>query len=161
MVETDALANIGHAAEERGDYALAREAFERGAEFGDEICLNRLADMFDEGRGIPADKERAMRLYRQSWRRHRSTTATNNLAVLYREKGNHRAMFRWFRRGAAEGDGSQLFQMAKCYLDGRGVQKSEQEALRCLARAIASDRIFECDREEAVALLETMRPRAI
>jgi hypothetical protein len=36
---TDALANIGHAAEEAGNYKLARQSFERGAELGGVICL--------------------------------------------------------------------------------------------------------------------------
>lgn len=161
MTAANALLDIGHAAEQRGDYPVARSAFERGAELGDGICLDRLANMFDEGRGGPPDKKRAMHLYRQSWRRFRCTVAANNLAVLYREKGDHRAMFRWFGRGAAEGDGSQLFQMAKCYLDGQGVRKSEQEALRCLAGAVKSGDIFECDRDQAAELLASMRPRAI
>lgn len=160
-MESGALADIGHAAEERGDFATARRAFERGAALGDETCLNRLANMFDEALGVPADKEKAMRLYRQSWRRHRSTVATNNLAILCREKGDHRAMFRWYRRGAAQGDGGQFLHLAKCYLRGEGVRRSDQEALRCLARAIASDSMFECDREEAAALLAHLRPRAV
>lgn len=102
-----------------------------------------------------------MRLYRRAWRNYRSTLAANNLAVLYREKGHHRAMFKWFERAASTGDGSPLVEMAKCYLSGCGVRRSEQAALRCLAAAVICEDIFESDREEAERMLQAMQPRAI
>jgi TPR repeat protein len=70
-------------------------------------------------------------------------------------------MFRWFERAASTGDGSPLVNMAKCYLNGQGVRRSKQAALQCLAAALASQDIFECDREEAETMLAAMRPRAI
>jgi TPR repeat protein len=70
-------------------------------------------------------------------------------------------MFRWFERAASTGNGSPLVNMAKCYLSGQGVCRSEQAALQCLAGALASEDIFECDREEAKTMLAAMRPRAV
>jgi hypothetical protein len=116
--------------------------------------------MFDVGLGVEADKDRAMQLYRQAWR-HGSQVAANNIAILYRERGKHRLMFQWFERAANAGDGDALLDLAKCYLGGTGVRKSVQSALRHLAAAANSHIITEASREEAEALLGSMRPRTL
>jgi TPR repeat protein len=102
---------------------------------------------------------RAMQLYRRAWRKS-CPGAANNIAILCRERGNRRAMFQWFKREADAGDGSAHLDLAKCYLAGTGVRKSVQTALRCLATAISSEYITEAEREEAQAIMETLRPRA-
>lgn len=160
MVNTEALFRIGDAAEEDGNYPLARQSFERGAALGHVECLCRLACLFDVGSGVETDKAMAMRLYRRAWRLG-STAAGANIAILYREKESWRAMFRWWKRVADTGDGSAQFEMAKCYLDGIGVRRSPQSGLRCLAIAVASNQIFEDDREAAAALLTSLRPRQV
>ena len=160
MVNTEALFRIGDAAQDEGNFALARQSFERGAALGDAECLCRLAYMFDIGRGVDTDKAAAMRFYQRAWRRG-STTAGMNIAILYRERRNSPAMFRWWKRVADTGDGSAQFEMAKCYLNGTGVRQDAQAALRCLAAAIRSSYITEEEREEAEALLDTLRPRKV
>jgi TPR repeat protein len=70
-------------------------------------------------------------------------------------------MFRWFRRGAEAGDDSALVRMARCYLEGQGVARSPEAALRCLAAALQSDLISDDDREEAEELMSYLRPRTI
>jgi hypothetical protein len=160
MVSTDALFRIADAAEEAGNDELARQSFERGAALGDAFCLMRLGLMYDVGGlGVTVDKLRAMQFYRRAWRKG-CPGAANNIAILYRERGNRRAMFQWFKREADAGDGSAHLDLAKCYLAGTGVRKSVQTALRCLATAISSEYIAEAEREEAQAIMETLRPRA-
>ena len=157
MVNTEALFRIGDAAEDEGNFALARQSFERGAALGDAECLCRLAHMFDTGSGVATDKAAAMRFYQRAWRRG-STVAGMNIAILYREQRDWPAMFRWWKRIAAAGDGSAQFEVAKCYLNGIGVRQDVQAALRCLAAAFRSSHITEEEREEAEALLDTLRP---
>ncbi|SMF67462.1 tetratricopeptide repeat protein [Allosphingosinicella indica] len=135
--------------------------FERGAALGDDYCMSRLAHMFDVGTGVPVDKDRAMRLYRRAWRIGRNIAAGNNIAILYRERGNLRAMFQWFTRVAETGDGSAQLDIAKCYLDGTGVRADRQMALRSLTAAVRSDYISEYEREEAQALLATLSLKAV
>jgi hypothetical protein len=67
MVNTDALFRIGDAAEDEGNFTLARQSFERGSALGDTTCLCRLARMFDLGLGVGTDKLMAMRLYQRAW----------------------------------------------------------------------------------------------
>jgi TPR repeat protein len=88
MVNTEALFSIGDAAEEAGNYTLARQSFERGAALGDADCQSRLANMFDVGSGVAIDKAVAMRLYQQAWRRG-STVAGMNIAILLPRKAKH------------------------------------------------------------------------
>lgn len=161
MVDTEALFRIGDAAQEDGKLDFARHPFERGATLGDVECLTRLAYMHDVGIGTDIDKQLAMILYQRAWRIARSVVAATNIAILYRERGNYRAMFTWYQRAAGEGDGSALFDMAKCYLDGIGVRANPQAGLRCLASAIRSIYITEAEREQAVALMSNLAPRPI
>lgn len=160
MVNTDALFRIGDAAEEAGNYTLAKQSFERGAALGDAECLSRLAHMFDVGSGVEIDKVAAMRFYQRAWRRG-STVAGINIAILYRERQNSRAAFQWWKRVAEKGDGSSQFEMAKCYLSGTGVNQDPQAALQRIAAAIRLPYITEHEREEAQALLDTLRPRQV
>jgi len=161
MVSTDALYRIANAAEEAGNHEFARQSYERGAALGDAFCIFRLAHMYDVGElGEPPDKVRAMELYRRAWRKG-CPGAANNIAILYRERGNRRAMFQWFKREADAGDGSAQLDLAKCYLKGTGVRKCAQSALRCLASAISSEYIADFEREQAQELMERLRPREV
>jgi hypothetical protein len=116
--------------------------------------------MYDVGEGVPEDKAMAMKLYRRAWRLG-SHAAASNIAILYREQGKTRTMFRWFERVALAGDGSAQLDMAKCYLSGTGVRKDKQAALQCLAIANTSLYITEYEREEAQALLKTLQPKIV
>lgn len=161
MVETRALFHIGDAAQEEGDDARALAAFTRGAALGCTDCMSRLAHMLDAGAGTPVDKAAATKLYRYLWRVEQSTLAANNLAILCRERGKYRAMFGWYRRAAEHDDGSAQFEMAKCYLDGIGVRRDANAAMRCLAVAVRSEYITEYEREQAQALIDCLGPRAV
>ena len=123
----------------------------------------RLAYMYDiGGLGVAADKRRAMQLYRSAWRRG-CPGAASNIAILYREQGNARAMFQWFKREADAGDAGAYLDLAKCYVSGTGVRKDAQAALLCLETAVGSgrDHITEVEREEAQTLMHELRPRAL
>ena len=158
MVSAEALFLKGDAAEERGDFAAARAAFEKGAELGDEFCLSRLAVMFDVGLGVVPDKGKSLRLYIQAWRRG-SFTAGNNLAILYRERGNLRGELRWFQRAADRGDDGAKIELAKHYLNGTSAQFSPQRALRLLAEAKTGGALSEAEFEEADAIIANLRPK--
>lgn len=159
MVETDVLFRLGHDAEEAGDLPTAVRNFQRGAILGDTMAMTRLAYMYDVGLGVAEDKSEAMRLYRRAWRMEGNLCAANNIAILYRERGNRRAMFQWFRRAAERGDGDADLDLAKCYLRGLGVRRDGAAGLRHLRAAIGSDYVTEANREEAQALLDQLAPR--
>lgn len=159
-VDTDALFRIAHAAGEDGRLDFQRQCYEQGASLGDPECLQSLGYMYDVGQGVRSDKAKAMALYRRAWRRG-SHAAANNIAILYKEQGKLKLMFRWFQRVACAGDGSAHLDMAKCYLNGIGVRKNLQAAMRCLAVASDSFYITEFEREEARELLDDFSLRAV
>jgi TPR repeat protein len=160
MAEMAMLWALADAAARDGDHERAKALYERGAGLGDSACWVGLGFMFDTGQGVEVDKERALQCYRAAWRS-RDPAAANNIAVLYREKGDRRAMFRWFKRAAEQGDDGAYLDLAKCYREGVGVRKSLDEALRCLARVMAGSCVSEAERDEARELLAQLRPRAV
>lgn len=147
----------GDAAENAGDYAAARSAFEQGAAQGDTVCLTRLANMYDLGLGVRSDKTHAMRLYLRAWRLEPGQVAANNIAILHRKAGNHRQMFHWFRRAVKLGDHDCYLDLARCYRDGLGVPKSLPLAVRCLVKVLRADFVFDHTTEEARAMLRRLR----
>lgn len=147
----------GDAAENAGDYAAARSAFEQGAARGDTMCLSRLAYMYDTGLSVRTDKSRAMRLYLQAWRLAPNEAVANNIAILHREAGNHRQMFQWFRRAVKLGDHDCYLDLAECYRDGLGVPKSLPLAVHCLVKVLRAEFVFDHTAEEARAMLRRLR----
>jgi uncharacterized protein len=142
----------GDAAEEAGDYTLARERFEQGARMGGYLCLSRLGHLFDSGRGAPVDKARAMSCWREAWRRG-DATAAHNIAILYRERGDRRGSFRWFQRAAELGGADAQIELAKCYLNGVGVRRSVSSAIQCLTAALAMPDIQPWELDEAKLII--------
>lgn len=91
--------------------------------------------------------------------------AVSNIAAGYGILGRWRLAFRWWFRGAAAGDGSDMLEAAYCYQHGLGVRRNVASARRLYETAIQSSSISEFDREEAmyhlaVALLQTGRTGA-
>jgi TPR repeat protein len=160
MADADEFFSRGDDAQEAGDFDLARVCFEQGAASGDVFCLSRLAYLYDLGIGVPIDKRRARGLYLRAWRLG-CHIAGNNLAVLHREDGNHGAMARWFRRALERGDDGARVELAKCYLQGLGVEPSPTLALRHLQVVLAGSGIVEWEREEAEALVASLMPRLV
>jgi TPR repeat protein len=146
----------GDTKEDAGDFDGARHAFEAGAALGDPACWSRLGLMFDNGVGCEVDKERAMSCYRRAWRSH-DLCAANNIAILYREAGNRRAMFQWFQRAVGVGDGDALVEVAKCYLEGIGVRRNVAAAIRALTEATASRCITPAGIGEAESILADLQ----
>jgi TPR repeat protein len=111
-----------------------------------------LGYFYDEGVGTRQDKIKAMFWYKRAYRRG-SSAAASNIAILYRERNQARQVFHWFRRAAALGDGDAQVDLAKLFLDGKGVRRSALKAKAALLAALASDLITEAAREEAAVLL--------
>ena len=133
----------------------ARASFERGAAHGDSYCWSRLGLMFDNGVGSDVDKVMAMRCYRRGWRGG-DIVAANNIAILYRERGEWTAMFKWFKRAADAGDGGAYIEIAKCCITGAGTRKSPAQADAYLKLAI-NLHLADGEREEAERLLTKLR----
>jgi TPR repeat protein len=156
MSKAEDLLTAGDAAEDAGDFDLALRCFQHGGALGDAACLERLGHMHAVGNGVDVDKQFALHCYRRAWRRG-GLCAANNIAILYREQGDAKAMIRWFRRAIERGDEDARVELAKCYLKGIGVRRSVSTAalqLRLAVKALPFN-ITEAAREEAAILLRT------
>lgn len=78
--------------------------------------------------------------------------AMHNIGASYRILGNHAAAFRWWKKSAASGDGSDSLEIGYCLHHGAGVRKDLAAAARAYDVAMSSDHASQLDREEAMYL---------
>ena len=86
-------------------------------------------------------------------------TASNNIAATYRELGNFRRAFQWWRRTAGPKDGDAWLEVGYCLQYGIGTRRDPTAAIRAYRRAIRTYYTTEYGCEEAqyhlaVALLD-------
>jgi TPR repeat protein len=87
------------------------------------------------------------------------TTASNNIAATYRELGNVRRAFQWWRRTAGPQDGDAWLEVGYCLQYGIGTRRDPTAAIRAYRRAIRTydTTMYGCEEAQyhlAVALLD-------
>jgi uncharacterized protein len=144
-----------HRAWESGDLAGAFRCFRLGANGGQLGCMIDLGYFYDEGIGTLRSKHDAMRWYKRAFA-NGDSAAASNIAILFRERGNHRRMFRWFIAAARRDDGDALVEVAKCYQMGLGVPRSTMMTIVNARKALRSRHLSIAGREEALGLLAAL-----
>jgi uncharacterized protein len=155
----DSVNRDPHGAWDRGDLKQAFHLFSLQAAAGDDGAQLNLGYFYDCGLGTRRNRVKAMLWYRRAYRQG-SSAAASNIATVYRDNGQPRQAFAWYKRAALMKDGDALVEMAKHYLSGSGVRRNGPEARRMLKRAIASTHITEAGREEAQVLLHVAQQTA-
>lgn len=133
----------------RRNPAYAVGLLRAAAEGGISQAYDSLAYAYDVGLGVRANRAEAERWYRRAYRSG-SSMGAGNLAVIYRDVGDLRTAFRWYRRAAALKDGDAMVDVAYCYQYGIGVRKNISEARKLYRCAISSRDITAYGREEAM-----------
>ena len=82
--------------------------------------------------------------------------AMSNVAAAYRILGGHSAAFRWWKKAADAGDGSDTLEVGYCLHHGAGVRRNESAAVHAYETAIKSTDISQLEREEAMYLLAVL-----
>lgn len=121
----------------------------KAADGGNVRAASTLGYAYDVGLGAKHDVKEAVRWYRRAIRRGDSVSATN-LATLYRDAGNSRMAFRWWKRSEEMHDGDAAVDVGYCYQYGIGTRKNGANARRMFSRAIESKNITSYAREEAM-----------
>jgi hypothetical protein len=80
------------------------------------------------------------------------TSAMHNVGATYRILGKQAVAFRWWRKSAELGDGTDNLEVGYCFHHGAGVRKDLAAAARAYEKAMVSDRASQLDREEAMYL---------
>lgn len=121
------------------NYAEAVDWLEKAAAQGQVQAQTDLAEMYDEGRGVKQDYERARTLYLAAAERE-NPKAQNNLAMIY-ASGNgvdtdYEEAMKWYMKAAKDHQYvDSQYNLAVLYLNGRGVAKNESEAILWFKRA--------------------------
>jgi len=150
------------------DPAEARDWLRKAVEGGHLEALASLGSMLEHGRGGPKDPQEASRLYRLAAERGHLRAMSKLGSDLLRAGEGEEAVL-WLQKAGARGDANALCNLGYAYEIGRGVEQSDQDAVRCYLRASAlgnaqaTANLGECyaegrgvakDESEATALLK-------
>jgi uncharacterized protein len=116
----------------RGDYAAARELYEKASALGSSLAMYSLGLLYSEGTIVPLDYAEARAWYAKAVAL-KSAFAMAELAVLY-EKGlggpkNAAEAFRLYRGAATAGDQVSMAKLGEFYEAGLGVRQDYVQAI--------------------------------
>ncbi len=132
-----------------------REAFrvtKVGAEAGDRSMQLNLGYLYDIGRGVRKNRERAMYWYKRAYLKG-DDSAANNIGTIYRDEKRWRLALRWFRRAVSMGNDDANYEIAKVLL---AIGEPSSQARPYLRRVLRSDRACELSQEQAAELLKQL-----
>ncbi len=130
------------------DKAAALREFQRGADAGDVLSLNEVADQYWDGRGVRRDRDRARSIYREILPRLMTLGEAGSVQAMY-AAGNlwgsprtgqrdYSESIRWFRPGAEQGFAGAQFLIGARYSKGwEGVPKDDALAMNWYRKAEA------------------------
>lgn len=95
--------------------------------------------------GLPSSIDELKMAYRKG-----TSCAGQNIAVAYRDLGNRRRAFFWWKKLSENGDGDASVDAGYCYQYGIGVKRNSNNARFYYRRAIKAAFITEAGREEAM-----------
>jgi hypothetical protein len=124
----------------------------RLAEADEADAFHMLGYLYDTGRGTRRNLKAAVRWYLRAYRAGSSISASN-LATIYRDLGEHRKEFQWYRRAAAMNDGDAMLEVAIRYLSGKGVRRSLARAVELLQTVLDTTNTTEYAKDAARQLL--------
>lgn len=79
-------------------------------------------------------------------------SAMHNVGAAYRILGNYAAAYRWWRKSAALGDGTDNLEVGYCLHHGAGAKRDYAAAAKAYEIAMVSNEASQLDREEAMYL---------
>jgi TPR repeat protein len=124
----------GNAAYARGDYAAALKELRPLAERGNARAQVALALMYEQGHGVPENKDEALRWYRKAADQGHAD-AQFQMAVRTTPMSE---AAKWFRKAADQGHAAAQYWLALLYADGKGVVKDEAQAAEWFRKAAAA-----------------------
>lgn len=122
--------SAGIAAYQRGDYPRAMRELEESAAKGDEQALYNLGVAYAEGKAVPADRAKALDLFRRAVESG-SVLAAFNLGQAARKGEGVAVDFgeaaRWYRMAAEGGHYKAAGELGILYVEGKGVPRDPVE----------------------------------
>ncbi|MBO5122781.1 MAG: sel1 repeat family protein, partial [Oscillospiraceae bacterium] len=153
--QRDEAFELGVSCHNNGDYVQAAQHFRTAAEQGLAVAQYNLSVCYANGEGVEKDLVEA-EMWAQKAAAQGHENANNALNILQRrqkenafeigvqyfKQGDHVQAVRFFRMAAEDGEAAAQFNLALCYEQGEGVEKSQSEAIRWY-RAAAEQGVVE------------------
>jgi len=111
-----------------------------------------LGILLGNGNGVRKNVQEALCWLRKAFRAG-DPCAAQNIAITYRENGDLKTAFKWFRRAAEVDNGDALIQLGIHYYWGKGVRRNPGAAVRCFRVATKAKNISGVGRDDAFFLL--------
>ena len=138
--DPEAQFNFGVIYEGRGDYAKAREWYEKAVAQGFALAQNNLGWMYYHGQGVEQDYAKAMELYQKAAAQGYAS-AQNNLGYMYANgdgvERDYAKAREWYEKAAAQGNASAQYNLGLMYANGDGVERDYAKAREWYEKAAA------------------------
>ncbi len=134
------------------DLEIAVHWLRLSAEQGNDAAQNHLGVCLSNGEGVEKNETEALYWLKKALK-NGDLCAANNIACIYRDRGNHRRAFFWYKRSAEQGNDDAHVNMGECYYEGKGVRKNCRAAVESYNKAIEGSGITPYSRERAMILL--------
>ena len=137
---------------DRGDLKRAFAIFQSLAKRGDVGAQLNVGYFFDQGIGVSSNPVKALYWYRRGYRKGDPSCA-NNIATIYRDRGDLKRAVAWFLKAIRLGDDSGALELAKIYLDQN---QYRNRVVGYLTRVSRSENVTESAKNEAARLLKRL-----
>ena len=134
---------------DRGQLRNAFRLFLAAARAGDKASQLNVGYFYDKGIGVSRNDSTALYWYRRAYKRG-DASAANNIAIIWRVRGNAKRSLFWFDRAVSLGNDDSNIEIAKHYLDEKN---APARAISFLKSVIKSHRVAESTLGEAKRLL--------
>jgi TPR repeat protein len=129
------------------------------AKLGDSSAMVNLGYCYDVGIGIKKNRDESIKSYTKAYRLGHAAGA-NNIGTIYRYENKAKRTFRWFSKAASLGDIDANLQIARICIEDLATPASAIPYLRRVARGMPRAEVTESSREEALLLLNGLKPRS-
>lgn len=116
----------------------AVEWYRRGVEVGSDLAMFDLGWMYDNGKGVEEDKDKAMEYYRKAYECYGKAEgrAACNIGNLYEETYlDYKKALKWYRRSADLGSDWAMYSLGEMYEKGKGVEPDAEKAIEWYRKA--------------------------
>ncbi len=119
----------------------------RAAAHGAAAAQNNLGILLGNGDQVRKNVPEALYWLKRAFRAG-DCCAAQNIAITYRQIGDLKSAFNWFRKSAKSSDGDALIQLGIHYYWGKGTRKNAKAAVACFRRAAKVKNICESGRDD-------------
>lgn len=133
-------------------YQKAFKVYKHLADNNDGDACNELGCMYQKGKGVKVDKDQAKYYFKKG-----AVNGDKNAAWRYglvcKDEVDYAEAFKYFYKAAEDGQGMAMYELAKLYEDGMGVNTDKEKAIEWYKKCAKSSYAAASDAEEALERL--------